>query len=146
MEIKTKDFGVIEISKDDILEFPDGVYAFKNVKRYVLLNTGSKAGLMQLQSVENEDPRFIIIDPYIFIEDYNPILPDEALKKLKASSAGELSFFVIAVIPRNVKDSTVNLRSPIAVNFKQKLGAQVILDNSDYPVRFRLFDSERVGE
>lgn len=146
MEIKTKDFDTIEISEEDIIEFPDGVYAFEDVNKFVVLDTGSKAGLMQLQSVENVEPRFIILDPYAFIEDYKPVLPDGVLEKLKANSARELSFFVIAVIPCNIKNSTVNLRSPIAINFKEKLGAQIILENCEYPIRFHLFNSEGMGE
>lgn len=143
MTIKTKDYGILEINDEDVITFPEGVYAFEKSKKFVILNTGSSAGLIQLQSAENEDPRFIILDPYSFIEDYNPVLPGETLKTLKVSSAEELSFFVIAVIPHDVRNSTVNLKSPIVINFREKLGAQVILENSEYPVRFRLFENER---
>lgn len=143
MTIKTKDFGALEINEEDIVTFPEGIYAFEECKRFVVLNTGNKAGLMQLQSVGGEDPRFVILDPYSFIEDYNPDIPGEAMKTVKADSVEELCFFVIAVIPRDVEGSTVNLRSPILINFKERLGTQAILENSDYPVRFGLFRNER---
>jgi flagellar assembly factor FliW len=143
MTIKTKDYGDLEIKEDDVITFPEGVYAFRDSKKFVVLNTGSEAGLMQLQSAESEDPRFIILDPYMFIEDYSPVLPEEALKTLKAGSPEDLSCFVIAVIPRDVKNSTVNLKSPVVINFKERLGMQVILENSEYPIRFRLFENIR---
>ncbi|HHX73262.1 MAG TPA: flagellar assembly protein FliW [Clostridiales bacterium] len=145
MQIETKDFGTITIRPDDIILFPEGVYAFEDCRRFVVLDTKSKAGLMQLQSAEGKDPRFILLDPFAFVEDYNPILPQGALERLRASAIDELSFFVIAVIPQNVHTSTVNLKSPVVINFAEKLGAQVILENREYPVRFPLFSEEGAG-
>jgi len=81
----------------------------------------------------------------MILEDYAPDFPQEAFKKLRASSLEELSLFVIAVIPQDFRASTVNLKSPVVINFKERLGMQVILGNRDYSVRFRLFGSERTA-
>lgn len=143
MRIKTKDFGELEINESDVIAFPEGVYAFENCRKFVLLNTGNEAGFLQLQSAQEEDPRFILLDPYRIIEDYSPDIPKEALRKLKAASLDELCVFVIAVIPREAEKASVNLRSPILINFKERLGMQAIAENSDYPVRFGLFKNER---
>ncbi len=145
MLIETKDFGTIDISADDVIYFPDGVYAFEHCKRFVVLDNKSKAGLLQLQSVEGKDPRFILLDPFAFVQDYSPVLPQGVMERLHASSMEDLSFFVITVIPENVKNSTVNLKSPVVINFAEKLGAQVILENREYPVRFPLFSEEGAG-
>ena len=143
MLIHTKDYDFVTVNDEDIIDFPVGVYAFENSKKFVVLNTNSKAGIMQLQCAQEQTPRFIILDPFMFLEDYAPILPEEAVKKLKATSMEDLSIFVIAVIPENVSATTVNLKSPVIIHFKEHLGMQVMLDNADYPVRFRLFDQER---
>jgi len=143
MLIHTKDYDFVTVNDEDIIDFPEGVYAFENSKKFVVLNTNSKAGIMQLQCAQEQTPRFIILDPFMFLEDYAPILPEEAMKKLKATSMADLSIFVIAVIPENVSAATVNLKSPVIIHFKERLGMQVMLDNADYPVRFRLFDQER---
>ena len=90
-------------------------------------------------------PRFIVLDPFAILEDYAPEVPEEAMKKLRVDSAEDLSLLVIAVIPEDLNAATVNLKSPIAINFKEHLGMQVILGNRDYPVRFRLFDRERTA-
>lgn len=145
MLIHTKDYDFVTVNDEDIIDFPEGVYAFENSKKFVVLNTNSKAGIMQLQCAQAQTPRFIILDPFLFLEDFAPVVPDEVMKKLKASSLEELSFFVIAVIPENVSAATVNLKSPVIIHFKERLGMQVMLENADYPVRFRLFDQERAG-
>ena len=145
MLIHTKDYDFVTVNDEDVIDFPEGVYAFENSKKFVVLNTNSKAGIMQLQCTQAQTPRFIILDPFLFLEDYAPIVPEEAMKKLKASSLQDISIFVIAVIPENVSAATVNLKSPVIIHFKERLGMQVMLENADYPVRFRLFDQERAG-
>jgi flagellar assembly factor FliW len=145
MLIETRDFGPIEIQEDDIVHFPSGIYGFEDSKRFALLDTGSSAGIMHLQCVDAPTPRFIVLDPFAIVEDYAPEVPEEALIKLRANSVEELSLLAIAVIPEDLNASTVNLKSPVAINFKEHLGMQVILGNRDYPVRFRLFDRERTA-
>ena len=145
MLIHTKDYDFVTVKDEDIIDFPEGVYAFENSKRFVVLDTNSNAGIMQLQSVQAQTPRFIILDPFLFLEDYAPIVSDESMKKLKADSLEQLNFFVIAVIPENIGLTTVNLKSPVVINFKERVGMQVMLDNPEYSVRFRLFDQERAG-
>ena len=145
MLIETRDFGPVEITEDEVIHFPDGIYGFDNSKRFALLDTGSAAGVMHLQCVDAPTPRFIVLDPFMILEDYTPEFPAEAYKNLKAESIDELSILVIAVIPEDFKAATVNLKSPIAINFKEHLGMQVILNNRDYSVRFRLFDRERTA-
>ncbi len=145
MVIETRDFGPLEIQEDDIVHFPSGIYGFDDSRRFALLDTGSSAGVMHLQCVEAPTPRFIVLDPFAILEDYAPEVPEEAMKKLRVDSAEDLSLLVIAVIPEDLNAATVNLKSPIAINFKEHLGMQVILGNRDYPVRFRLFDRERTA-
>ncbi len=145
MLIHTKDYDFVTVKEEDIINFPEGVYAFESSKRFVVLDTNSNAGIMQLQCAQAQSPRFIILDPFMFLEDYAPQVPEEAMKKLKAASLEQLSFFVIAVIPENIGLTTVNLKSPVVINFKERLGMQVMLENADYSVRFRLFDQERAG-
>lgn len=145
MLIETRDFGPVEIQDDQIIHFPDGIYGFDDSKRFVLLDTGSTAGMMHLQCVDSPTPRFIVLDPYMLLEDYAPDVPQEAYKKLRAEKPEDLTLLVIAVIPQDFRSSTVNLKSPVAINFKEHLGMQVILGNRDYSVRFRLFDRERTA-
>jgi len=56
-----------------------------------------------------------------------------------------LNFFVVTVVPENIKDMTVNLKSPVVINFDKKIGAQVILENKEYTVRTRVFPDEGTG-
>lgn len=142
MLIETMDFGFVEISEEDIINFPLGVYGFRENKSFVVLNNPDNSWMMHLQSTESRKPRFILLDPYMFVSDYNPVLPVDADEIFGTRDPGKLSVFVIASIPGNIRDMTVNFKSPIMIDFDRKIGAQLILENPSYEVRTRLFDSE----
>ncbi|HAN20835.1 MAG: hypothetical protein A2Y15_04860 [Clostridiales bacterium GWF2_36_10] len=146
MLIKTKDFDFVNINEEDIITFSQGIYAYESTTKFIILNNPDNQWMKHLQSVEDEEPRFILLDPHMFIEGYSPIIPDGTLGLLKTNDIKDLSFFAIAVIPKSVKDITINLKSPVIINFKERIGAQVILENRDYFVRTRLFASEGTAQ
>lgn len=141
MIINTRDFGELTIEESEIINFPKGVFAFEEVKKFVLIE---KDGYIQkwLQSAMDVNPRFIIFDPHEILEGYNPRIPPEVLRELKIGRHEKYALYVIAVIPENIRNMTVNLKSPVVINQEKRLGAQVILDREDFPVRYRVFPEE----
>lgn len=140
MLITTRDFGKLDINEDEILEFVDPIFGFEELKRYVLLSDDEAGqGLLWLQSLEKPDTCFILLDPQEVGIDYKPELPDYALKDLQIKD--EFAVRLIAVVPQNFKDTTVNLKSPVIINMAQKVAGQVIIE-ADYPLRMRLFEEE----
>lgn len=145
MLIKTKDFDYVDISESDIIAFPQGIYAYENINNFVLLKNPENEWLTHMQSVEDENPRLLLLDPFLFVDEYKPVLPEGSLELLKAKDTEDICFFVVAVIPDNIKDMTVNLKSPVIINFKERTGAQIILENREYSTRTRLFNREGTG-
>jgi flagellar assembly factor FliW len=141
MKIKTRDFGEISVSEEDIIKFVSGIYGFDDYKDYIILKDSPEDDIMFLQSVENMELSFVLIDPYAIFIDYNPSLAAEDLDDLKANRETELKYLVIAIINENIKDSLVNLKSPIAINPDNKTAKQVILQNS-YPLRYNIVSTE----
>ncbi len=144
MEIKTKDFGVLDIDEKEIIKFPQGLFAFEEFNNFVLIEMD---GYKQkwLQSVEAEYPRFIVFDPADLLVDYHPQFPSEVLSSLGIPPVDKPRLYVLAVVPENIKDMTINLQSPIVVNQKKNIAAQVILETGNYPVRYRVFPKEKGG-
>src|SRR5690554_4474678 len=135
MIINTRDFGQMEIDEADILRFPNGLYGFEDVHEYVLLEQGEEySPILYMQAVHSEFPSFIVVDPYFIDEQYNPQIPQDILQELQADSPEMLRYLVIAVIPKNIRDMTVNMKSPIVINISNKKAMQVILDESPYQV------------
>ena len=120
MIIKTRDFGEEEISEEVIIDFPNGVYAFEENKRFVLLSPcGEDKYPMWLQSVDNPNLCFIVFDPREFVSDYSVELDKETKELLKADGA-ELDLLCMAVVPDEYINTTLNLKSPIVINSEAK--------------------------
>lgn len=141
MNIITRDFGELEVSEDDSISFTSGMYGFENFKNFIILKENPEDDIMFLQSLENSDLSFVLVDPYSIFLSYDPNLYEEDLAELMVKSESDLKFLVIAIIKENVKDSIVNLKSPIAINPKTRSAKQVILQNS-YPLRYNLIGTE----
>ena len=141
MTIETRDFGKMELNEDELVVFRSPIYGFEALERYALLSDDETAeGLMWLQSVDEPETCFILLDPVeVGIDNYSPELPEDIAAMLELESMPAVR--LIAVVPADFRDTTVNLKSPIIINPKNKLAAQVILD-ADYPIRMRLFESK----
>ena len=144
LEIKTKDFGTIQVGDEEIVHFPEGLFSFEEEKEFVFIKNDEYAAIW-LQSARGEDPRFIVFDPLDIMKEYSPSLPGGVLVALEAESIEALCFFVIAVIPKDNRAITVNLKSPVVVNPEKRLAMQVILENEDYGVRHRISEKTERG-
>lgn len=135
MIIETRDFGKIDISEDGILTFKLPILGFEAQKRFVILYDDELGdALGWLQSVDNRDVCFIIIDPHTVFDTYAPSVAPGVLARLGLATQEEAVFRSLVVVPTQTSEATVNLKSPLVINPAKKLAAQVVLDQ-DYPVR-----------
>lgn len=135
MLIQTRDFGEVTISPEDIIEFVQPLYGFENLHRFVFLYEQSISDhFIWMQSVEERNICFILVDPAVVVGDYSPSLPDVVCEKLGDE---DYMCWLIVVVAEQFEKSTVNLKSPIVVNPEKRLAIQVILEE-DFPIRHPL--------
>ena len=124
-----------------LLRFPSGLLGFEDVKEYILQKQ-DKSLVWELYPDGGNYPKFILFAAESVVSDYSPELPKETMSSLQARGREDLSFFVIAVVSGDIKQTTVNLRSPVAVNYRAGLAAQVIMENAEYPMRHLIFAAD----
>lgn len=140
MNIITRDFGEVEIEKESIISFPNGIFAFEDLKSFVLLSPlGEDENPMWLQCTESGEPCFIVYEINKLVQDYNPALSDEDKKNIGYEDGDRYQFLAIAVVHDDYKKTTVNLKSPIVLNTTKSIAAQIIVDE-DYQLRFPIFE------
>lgn len=144
MQIKTAYFGEVEIEESSIIEFPEGVPAFEELKKFTILDTEEELPFRWLQSIDREEIAFIMINPFLFKSDYEIKLSDMVIEKLKISSEEDVMIYTIVVIPENMEDVTANLVAPVIINIREKLGKQVVLENVDYHTKHKI--TEELGK
>lgn len=148
MEISTKYFNEVSIAKDSILTFEKGIPGFEDFKRYVLINfeLGSD-DLMCMQSLDEKELAFVLVNPFNLKADYSPSLTEEDVEDLGIDDSTEGVFcYVICAMKDNINENTVNLKSPIVVNPDTMKAKQIILDSKEYTVKheFKQFIKEAV--
>lgn len=141
MHLETTRFGPLDISEESVITFPEGVIGFEGCKRYVILSKKDNAPLRWLQSLDEPGLAFIIISPYQFKPDYCPKLEKKDLSMLGVKSIKEAEVLAIVVVPENPRDMVANLMAPILINPKLCIGRQLIMQDSEYPTRYRILDS-----
>ena len=142
MIISTKDLGNVEISREDIITFPHGLYGFKNFHRFVLLSDNKKNNpFIWLQCVDSREPRFVVIDPLRVFENYN--VPGDCVQShIPFDDESDLRILAITTVTVGTKEIYVNLKCPIVINARHNIAEQVILDNEEYPLRYYLLKRE----
>lgn len=141
IKINTRDFGEIEIEEDKIFDFPVGLFAFEDAKRFALINPlGENVYPMWLQCTDSISPCFIVFDPTTIDENYRVSLTPIEENQLKIKENTKVRCLCIAKVPEDYRNTTVNMKSPIIVNIEQKIAMQVILPH-EYPFRYPIYQS-----
>ena len=147
MKIRTTNFGEIEIPKDKVIFFQEGIPAFEDEKEFVIiLNEDKENPFHWLQSVKNPDLSFVILNPFEIFTDYDLVLPETAIDKLKIEKETDVAIYTLLVIPEDMKKMTTNLLGPIVINTKEMLGKQVILDDERYNTKHYIFNQDEPQE
>lgn len=147
MKIKTKYFGEMEINKEDVIRFPEGLPGFQEEKEFIIINSLDKDDPFQwMQSVKNSRLSFIVINPFLLVPDYDFKLSDSTVEKLKIQDEKDVAVYSIVVVPEDIKKMTINLAGPIVINAKERLGKQIVLDDDRYSTKYYIFPQEVKSE
>lgn len=139
MRLQTQRFGEIEIGDDTVITFTQPLIGFQEFRRFVLLPGPPRSGLQWLQSIDDGELAFIVMDPRQVIPDYTVLLSSHECAELAVNDDSELDIYTLVVVPNDRRQIRTNLKAPVLVNPRQRLAKQAILDKSDYPVRHYLF-------
>ena len=138
--VKTRPFGEIEVSEKQIIQFPDGIFGFDYVKKFVILDSQEDSPLKWMQAYSEPELSFVIIRPTDFMREYELVISQTDIESVEAKDVNELLVFAIVTIPPNYKEMTANLQGPIIINTKKKLGRQVISLSDKYSVKHRILE------
>ncbi len=144
MLVKTRHFGEIDLEEDKIVYFPDGILGFEYCKNYTLLydNEGEeRPDISWLQSLEEPSLAIPVISPFLLKEDYNPEIEDELLKPLGDLNNDNIVVLVSITVPSDITRMSANLKAPFIINADSRMGCQIIVENSDYEIQYRFYDT-----
>ena len=143
MRIKTRVFGEVEIEDAKIITFENGIVGFPDMKRFALVHDEEKgvgAGIRYLQSIEEPEFAMPVMDPLQIVHDYNPEIEDELLNPLGTITPENLLVLVTVSVPKNITQISINLQAPIIINADERKAAQIIVEGSEYKVKYPIYE------
>jgi flagellar assembly factor FliW len=134
MKVDTKAFGTLEIDDKQKVSFPQGLFGFEEYIEYVLIDSENPPFLW-LQSVEEKEIAFVLINPFLFRKDYEANVTNEELAEIGIKSSENALIFVIVTIPQDGGPMTANLQGPLIINKENMTGMQAILSDAKWKTR-----------
>jgi len=128
MKVDTKAFGPMEVDEKQKVTIPLGLLGFEDYVEYVLFDSENPLFLW-LQSVDERDIAFVLINPFLFRKDYEANISNEELAEIGITSSDNALIFVIVTIPQDGRPMTANLQGPVIINKENKTGMQAILSD-----------------
>ncbi len=118
-----------------VITFPDGILGFPGSTRFALVNEDDDALFQLLQSLDDESVALIVAVPWLFFPDYSPEISELERKQLKLHSPDDAIVFCPVTLTGDPDVVYLNLLGPFVVHRESLEGRQVVLADSEWPVR-----------
>lgn len=129
------------VDPQSVVRFPTGLPGFEDAKEYVFILSDKVRPFVFMQSASRDDCCFVCIDPFLIDPQYSACVENTTVKRLGVEKEEDVEVLSIVTIDDNEKTMTANLKSPLVVNFHTLLGEQVIMENSQYSMRYDLIQA-----
>jgi len=142
-EIVSRHFGVISFPEDAILLFQQGLPAFEQAKRFVLIERPAASPLVFLQSLDDPSLCFLAVSVLSVDCEYELGMSLEDLRLLDLDESRqpeigrEVACFAIVSAPQN-RPATANLLAPVVVNLRTRVAIQAIRTDTSYSHQYAL--------
>jgi flagellar assembly factor FliW len=141
--VKTGRFGQLTVSDEEIIEIPGGVLGFPEYKKFTLVDAADETLILWLQSLDNPEIAFPVLEPKVFRAEYSVRLSAAELRELKLENINKAAVFSILTIPSDVTQMTANLKAPIVINLAGRIAKQVVLQENEYSIKHPMFKELR---
>jgi flagellar assembly factor FliW len=139
MLIQTSRFGPVTLQNEDVIEFPEGILGFNDLRKFVLLDDPNDEIFAWLQSCEIPQIAFPVLEPELFSTSYQVGLTKHDLESLELKKSEKTRAFSIITIPEDPTQMTANLKAPIVINIQRRIARQIVLQDNNLAIREPIF-------
>lgn len=129
----------IPIRHGSKVHFPRGVPGFETVRQW-----NFTANVAVHPFVYMEDPgdqvRFVCIESFRIYPNYKLHLPYTVAKPLAITPLSHIAVLSVVTVGQTPEQTTANLMSPLVINLDTLCGEQAILEHSEYPLKYCIWD------
>lgn len=141
VQIQSVHLGELTVGEEDLITFPKGIPGFEEVTEYVLCDVDDMYSY--LQAVNQAELAFIVTNPFTHFPDYEFELSDELIEELSIAEEKGVAIRCIVTWNSNPARTTINLLAPLVFNVSDRLGRQIVLQNTAYQTKHFLNPSSQ---
>ena len=123
------------LTEDQSLHFRDALPGFPACHRFSLSQLADDSPLRMLSCDDDPQVQLIVSSPWVFFPDYAFDLPSEDQEDLDLQSSEETVVFCTVSLDPDSEEIAMNLLAPFVVNSRTREGRQVVLHDSQLPLR-----------
>jgi flagellar assembly factor FliW len=142
VQISTFYHGDVDVEENQFFYFEHGLPGFETIHKYVLLPLEANNSIYQLQCAEDPNLVFLLLNPFVYMPEYEFTLPDSDKAELLIESEHDVEVWSILTVRDRWESSTINLLAPIVLNRTRGRGKQLILHDTPYRTRHLLTNSK----
>src|SRR5574344_2020795 len=142
MQVKTKTKGTVEVANEHIISIPSGLFGFEEYTDFALIDSEYQP-LIWLQSLQDSNLAFLLIDPFIICSDYELDIDDKELSKIGIKDPSDVIVFAIVTVPSDGSAVTANLQGPLIINRTNKKCMQAIVNDSKWTTKHNIIEALR---
>lgn len=143
MNIETSRFGTLEIPKEDLLQFPEGLLGFSHLTQFILLEH-KRGPFRWLQATQDPDVAFVVLELSLVAQDYQLRLGEGDLELLGLPQLDEEAMAILAIVNvSNPRQPTANLLAPVCISVETRQGLQVVQHHAGYSTRHPLYNDTK---
>ena len=140
MEIFSKAKGKVDVSEDRLVTIPEGLYGFEKYTKYALIDSDYEP-FIWLQSCEDPNLAFLIVDPFLISSDYETDIDDDYLAKIGITKPEDIIIMTIVTVPHDGSAITANFQGPLVINKNNKKCIQAILSDSKWSTKVNIVEA-----
>lgn len=142
MLVRSTRFGELDVTEEQILDFPQGMLGFPDEKKFALMEYKPDSPFYFLQSLADPDLTFLMVNPFAFFNDYEFAMDDALVAEIGLTEENPPLVFNIATVRDKMENMTVNLAGPVLVNARDRKAVQLVIEKTKFPTRYPLFPGE----
>lgn len=139
VKVNTTRFGELQVNKEDVINFSEGLLGFEQLRQFFIVDPGDSTLILWLQSVEQPETAFPIIEPKIFKPDYVAKLLPADMNSVNLESIADAKIYSILTIPSEITNMSANLKAPVVINNDKKIARQIVLQDNKLSVKYDMY-------
>lgn len=135
VKVATSRFGDVDVRDEEIFTAVRPVPGFPDSQKYFFIERKNIAPFKWMQSAQEPDLTFVVVEPGQFFHDYKPRIGTFDIEEIGLKSQKDVFILVIVVLPEDLTKMTANLKGPLIFNLKGRRFQQSFIETEQYTVR-----------